>query len=874
MRIAPTFCAFLSVTCPLVLATSTHARTDISVSTHAERDALTSPAAISLARALEAAGANRAELEKALAGVPDAQRASLEWLIAHMPEADLRELKAVFLLTHVDGAYNAWKSAPWSAMVDEATYFDAILPYASVSEKRELWMPLLRPKCLPMVEGLRDPALAAARLNQRVFPEFKVQYSTKRKRADQSPSESIESGLASCSGLSILLIDACRSVGIPARFVGVPMWTDGSGNHSWIEIWDGTRWRYTGAAEPTGDELDQGWFSGRASGQNRSKPEHAIYAVTWRETGVEFPFVFDRSRPRARAVDVTDRYAGQSAAIPEGMQVMRISVRDPQTKLRVSRAVEARDQASGSVAKGVSKDERFDLNDHLELIVPKEGMIAFAIDGVLVEKASFVRSGGEIREVILEAPATTPATTPATSTAPASTPTSVPGAVSGRFSAAFDDSDFFIDAAFMPAEVIAPAARGDEKSEKPNSTTAIKGLQAFLKDGTVADVAAQPFASTTLDTAPTSKELERVTTLLTKALESEVRKNDQKEFESKTLVAVDGTKMPFWYAVYGEKPKTGRSLYISMHGGGGAPPQVNTQQWENQKRLYKPEEGVYVAPRAPTDTWNLWHQGHIDELFRELIRDMIVFEDVDPNRVYLMGYSAGGDGVYQLAPRMADSFAAAAMMAGHPNETRPDGLRNIPFALYMGGKDAAFSRNDIARSWKTTLADLAAKDPGGYTHEVTIYEENGHWMDRKDAVAVPWMAKFSRNLRPERIVWLQDDVTSPRFYWLANPEPKGGQRVVAERKGQSITILEATGVTKLAIRLDSSMVDLTKPVTVKAGPDLGGATLFEGVVPTTIATMAKTLAERSDPSAIFPAEVVVQMPAASPAATPANPATP
>ena len=118
----------------------------------------------------------------------------------------------------------------------------------------------------------------------------------------------------------------------------------------------------------------------------------------------------------------------------------------------------------------------------------------------------------------------------------------------------------------------------------------------------------------------------RSTTLLTKALESEVRKNDQKEFESKTLVAADGTKMPFWYAVYGDKPKTGRSLYISMHGGGGAPPQVNSQQWENQKRLYKPEEGVYVAPRAPTDTWNLWHQGHIEELFRELIRHMVVCE--------------------------------------------------------------------------------------------------------------------------------------------------------------------------------------------------------------------------------------------------------
>ncbi|MEM7298333.1 MAG: hypothetical protein AAF391_08720 [Bacteroidota bacterium] len=53
-----------------------------------------------------------------------------------------------------------------------------------------------------------------------------------------------------------------------------------------------------------------------------------------------------------------------------------------------------------------------------------------------------------------------------------------------------------------------------------------------------------------------------------------------------------------------------------------------------------------------------------------------------------MGYSAGGDGVYQLAPRMADSLAAAAMMAGHPNDASPLGLRNIGFTLHMGGKDA------------------------------------------------------------------------------------------------------------------------------------------------------------------------------------------
>jgi hypothetical protein len=327
------------------------------------------------------------------------------------------------------------------------------------------------------------------------------------------------------------------------------------------------------------------------------------------------------------------------------------------------------------------------------------------------------------------------------------------------------------------------------------------------------------------------------------------------------LVADDGTKMPFWYEVYGEKPAGGRSLYISMHGGGGAPKEVNDRQWENQKKLYKPEEGVYVAPRAPTDTWNLWHQGHIDALFGELVRHMIAFEDVDPERVYLMGYSAGGDGVYQLAPRMADRFAAAAMMAGHPNETKPDGLRNLPFALYMGGKDAAFNRNQIARDWKAALADLALKDPGGYPHEVTIFEENGHWMERKDAVAVPWMAKHTRNLRPEKIVWLQDDVTSPRFYWLANPEPKQGQRVVARRSGQTIDIDEASGVTRLVIRLDDAMLDLDRPVSVR----VAGQNVFEGIVARSPATLRRTLEERGDPRGMFAAELEVVIPATTPA---------
>ena len=328
----------------------------------------------------------------------------------------------------------------------------------------------------------------------------------------------------------------------------------------------------------------------------------------------------------------------------------------------------------------------------------------------------------------------------------------------------------------------------------------------------------------------------------------------REELQAGVIVA-GGARMPIWFTIRGEAPAGGRSLWISLHGGGSAPPEVNDQQWRNQQRLYAPEEGVYVAPRGPTDTWDLWHQAHMDPLVDRLIESMVLVHGVNPDRVYLMGYSAGGDGVYQLGTRMADRFAAASMMAGHPNETKPDNLRNLPFAIFMGGQDAAFRRNEIAAEWKTELDALAAKDPGGYPHQVTIYPQHGHWMKRDDAVAVSWLAQFTRVTRPQRIVWLQDDVTEPRFYWLENPAPKAGQRVVARRDGQVITIEEADGVAELRVLLDDSMVDLDRPVKVV----FEGRTLFEGTVSRSEATVVRTLEDRGDPRMVFHAEIPVSL---------------
>ncbi len=317
------------------------------------------------------------------------------------------------------------------------------------------------------------------------------------------------------------------------------------------------------------------------------------------------------------------------------------------------------------------------------------------------------------------------------------------------------------------------------------------------------------------------------------------------------VINAAGKQMPVWMTTRGERPARGHSLWISLHGGGGAPPAVNDQQWKNQQQLYAPAEGIYVAPRAPTDTWNLWHEAHMDELLAELIAALTVTEEIDTNRIYIMGYSAGGDGVFQLAPRMADRFAASAMMAGHPGDAAPDNLRNTPFALFMGANDSAYERNRHAREWQEKLRVLSEGTPGSWPHLVRIYEGLGHWMDRKDAEAVPWMAEKRRDPRPREIIWRQDEVLHHRFAWLATDQPVAGARCTASIHGQDISLTLSPEQKSLTLLLDDRLVNLDEEVRVQ----VGGAEVFRGVIPRSKDVIERTLSERSDPEAIFSAEL-------------------
>jgi poly(3-hydroxybutyrate) depolymerase len=359
----------------------------------------------------------------------------------------------------------------------------------------------------------------------------------------------------------------------------------------------------------------------------------------------------------------------------------------------------------------------------------------------------------------------------------------------------------------------------------------------------------EPFASVPLSKADAAA----ARRVLTNAHVARLARSRKKEFEAKRII--EGTlEMPYEFRIFGAEPADGHSLWISMHGGGSAPKHVNDQQWENQKRLYDLDEGIYVAPRAPTNTWNLWHEPHIDRMFSRLIENFITFKMINPNKVFILGYSAGGDGVYQLAPRMADQLAGAAMMAGHPNGVSLRSVRNLPFALQVGAKDAAHNRNAVAADYGTQLAAMQQADPGGYPHFVKIHEDKGHWMNLEDKVALAWLAKFDRNPLPEKVVWKQTGVVKDRFYWLAVPpsEARSDSTVVVERNGQAVTVTEIDHVPTLILRLDDRVFDLDAPITIR------GVIGEEKIEPRrTLDVMLKTFLDRGDPELMFDAEVTI-----------------
>ncbi|MBI3869638.1 MAG: hypothetical protein HY299_14035 [Verrucomicrobia bacterium] len=760
--------------------------------------------------ALVQAGTNRQELVLALEKTSGEQRDSVEFLITNMPPRDLQSLSSQFLLENVSLARKALEDAPWARSVPREVFLNDILPYASVTEQRDNWRQRIHDICQPLVKECKTAGQAAQALNQKIFPLLKVKYSTQRRVADQGPLETMRTGVATCTGLSILLVDACRSVGVPARVVGTPMWSNNSGNHTWVEIWDGD-WHFVGAAEPDPKGLDRGWFVGNASQAVRNDRAHAIYASSFKKTGLTFPLGWTRGDAEyVSAVNVTDRYASGDKAVDVATTRLQVNALNRPMGQRVAARVTITDTVDAALRfEGTSKTEPADMNDHMGFKLPQRR--TYIIDAEQGgQKVRKYYSPGTNKEDLL----------------------------------VLHLSGVPVVIASGPGYCAAPSRKKplDAKEE-----AALKG-------------AAKAYFSATGEKQATFKFPSALNSLLSRN-EPAVRRAVWDAYLSAPIhealrlsygenqVRSGKYASPYTVKTVGKRPPNGWGLFIAMHGGGGVPQEINDSQWRHMQIYYRdhPEVGGYryVALRAPNNEWNGFYTGYVYPLIASLVRQFVIFGDVDPNKVFVMGYSHGGYGAFAIGPKMPDRFAAVHASAGAPADgILPQSLRNTPFTYMVGEKDTAYGRIDRNREFDQAIGKLRGDRRDIFPVTLTVIADHPHsGLPDRDKIAEMYPAV--RNPVPTDLTWPLTDAVVRDFFWLEAPHPEKGQEFDASCHDNRLTV-RTTNLAEGAILLDGRLVDFRERLTL----DLNGRVSRIKLTPS-LRTLCETMLRRGDPDLAF-----------------------
>lgn len=702
----------------------------------------------------------------AIAESPLELREDFAYLVEHLPSRDREGLTPARLLEEVRLAHVARSAVPWGADLPMEVWRNDVLPHCHVNEDRDPMRAKLQARFLERAAKCSTPGEAALMLNSTLFGELGVRYSTERERADQSSKRTVETGLASCTGLSILLADTCRSVGVPARLAGIASWVNKSGNHTWVEVWDGQDWRFLGAAEPDAKGLDHTWFQGDASLAQAGSTRHGIWAVSYGATPDRFPLVWLPGQNYVNGVDVTERYAGSQASEQFRLYVKVLG----HGGSRIAADVEVRavgDPPRRYTAR--SRDESADTNDVASFLLPlgREWLVSAAGSELNVETDASGSSQGGV-----------------------------------ELRVGPDDAHLGALLSSDPAQV-----RRVLWEQYARSAGAL-GLRADLQGN---------------------------------------------------LVRTSDRSSPFVVREVGEMPASGWPLVIAMHGGGGAPQELNDSQWRHMQIYYKDHPEVsgyrYLALRAPNNSWNGFYDDAIADLIRRLVLAQVLYEGVDPNAVHLIGYSHGGYGAFVIGPKLPDLFASvhSSAAAGTSGETKIANLFAVNFSCMVGELDTSYGRMERCKQFAASMADLAATNPGLYPAQTEIIAGNGHG-GLPDRDLLVRQLPLRRELLPKTIIWEPSGADVGEQYWLSIDSPADGQRVEARIKGQRVE-LKTTGVAGLSLWLDERLVDLTKPLTLV----VNGVESSVRMEPS-VANARASLVRWYDPERIFSVRVKVAIP--------------
>ena len=184
-------------------------------------------------------------------------------------------------------------------------------------------------------------------------------------------------------------------------------------------------------------------------------------------------------------------------------------------------------------------------------------------------------------------------------------------------------------------------------------------------------------------------------------------------------------------------------LLIFLHGAGesGTDPKTleNKGPWHFAKEAGMKFSFIAVTPICPEKRWEPHRV--VATLDQVLVETKFRF-NIDPNRVYLTGYSMGGFGTFETAMEFPERFAAIVPVAGGGESSKANKLQNVPTWVFHGEHDKTVPLPSSA------FVVEAMKQYGHRDAQTTIIKGAGHGIVRQvysDPKLYDWMLSKRKN---------------------------------------------------------------------------------------------------------------------------------
>ena len=193
----------------------------------------------------------------------------------------------------------------------------------------------------------------------------------------------------------------------------------------------------------------------------------------------------------------------------------------------------------------------------------------------------------------------------------------------------------------------------------------------------------------------------------------------------------------------GYDSKTSYPLVIFLHGGGGRGTDNEQQLGEGNGLLVdlfvtaqKQFPCFVIAPQTATQ--------HDAAAVARIVEEVSAEYRVDRTRIYAIGQSLGGYGIFDLMKRDPNLIAAAVVISADSNAADVQSARRIPMWFFHGERDSLFPVAGVRRF-------VAALRAAGDTVKYTEYPGEGHglaWLVVREKGIVPWLFGFAKKPGP------------------------------------------------------------------------------------------------------------------------------